>query len=377
MIRPARATGRRLLAGLAVLILVAGCAGGASPTPAPASTPGPTATADAIAAATAPSAAPSATPTPTATPAATPTPPPTIGIPADDGARIIAVEANTLGGTVPATRIKDLTIDSPAVGRTVQVQLLLPVGFDTHPATRWPVLYLLPGQSGGHLDWTNWSDVETVTRPTDLLVVIPDAGSDDPGGSSYTDWWNGGAGGPRQWETFHLVELRQLLERNWNVGDRRAIAGVSAGGYGAIEYAARQPGMFLFAASYSGVFDPVGSVAFWDPPPDVWGDPVQQAAVWRAHDPLINAAALKGTGLYVAYGNGKPGPFDDGQPSTFDPTGAVEREVAAQSAAFVARLHELKIPVTVYAYGNGTHFGPYIERDFERSLPLILKALGE
>jgi diacylglycerol O-acyltransferase/trehalose O-mycolyltransferase len=360
--------GRRSLAGLAVLILAAGCTGSADSTAAPAST---------TALTTASTAAQTATPVPTRTPAPTPTEKPTIGVPADDGARIIAVEANTLGGTVPATRIKDLTIDSPAVGRTVQVQLLLPTGFDAHPATRWPVLYLLPGQSGGHLDWTNWSDVEKVTAHTDLLVVIPDAGADDPGGSSYTDWWNGGKGGPRQWETFHLVELRQLLERNWHAGDKRAVAGVSAGGYGAIEYAARQPGLFLFAASYSGVSDPVGSVAFWSPPHDVWGDPVQHADVWRAHDPLINAAALKGTGLYVAYGNGKPGPFDNGQPSEFDPSGAVEREVARQSAALVARLHELKIPVTVYAYGNGTHFGPYIERDFERSLPLILKSLGE
>jgi hypothetical protein len=32
--------------------------------------------------------------------------------------------------------------------------------------------------------------------------------------------------------------------------------------------------------------------------------------------------------------------------------------------------------VTVYAYGNGTHNGPYMQRDFDRSFPLILKALG-
>jgi diacylglycerol O-acyltransferase/trehalose O-mycolyltransferase len=314
----------------------------------------------------------------TETPSPTSSVAPTIGLPADDGARIIAVEADTLGGTVPASRTKDLTIDSPAVGRTVQVQLLIPNGFDTHPAAHWPVLYLLPGQSGGHLDWTNWSDVEKVTRPTNLLVVIPDAGADDPGGSQYTDWWNGGKGGPRQWETFHLVELRQLLERNWNAGDRRAIAGVSAGGYGAIVYAERRPGMFRFAASYSGPLDQEASLLHWGPGPiDVLGDPVAQADNWKAHDPLLNAEALRGTGLFVAYGNGKPGPFDNGQPSPFDPSGDTEHQVGVESATFVKRLHTLKIPVTVYAYGNGTHFGPYIERDFERSLPLILKALGE
>jgi len=172
----------------------------------------------------------------------------------------------------------------------------------------------------------------------------------DPGGCSYTDSWNGGTGGAAAAGDLHLVELRQLLERNWLAGDRRAIAGVSAGGCGAIEYAARQPGLFRFAASYSGVSDPLGNVAFWNPPRDVWGDPVAQADIWKAHDPLLNAAALRGTALFVAYGNGKVGPLDylneNGTP--WDPGGAVERECGIESAALVQRLNELKIPVTAW-----------------------------
>jgi hypothetical protein len=30
----------------------------------------------------------------------------------------------------------------------------------------------------------------------------------------------------------------------------------------------------------------------------------------------------------------------------------------------------------VYAYGNGAHNGPYKQRDFDYSFPLILEALG-
>jgi S-formylglutathione hydrolase FrmB len=322
------------------------------------------------------SASTAATASPLVTRTPTPSSAPTIGLPADDGARIIAVEANPLYGAVASARARDITIDSPAVGRIVKVQVLLPNRYDAKPQAEWPVLYVLPGSSGGHESWTNWSDLDTLVAPTDLLVVIPDAGYDDPGGSSYSDWWNGGTGGPPAWETFHLVELRQLLERNWHAGDRRAIVGVSAGGYGAMEYASRHPGMFLFAGAYSGVFDPVGHVQFANAPNALWGDPVLQADVWKAHDPLLNAAALKGTALYVAYGNGTPGALDNYAISPFDPTGDVEREVATESAAFVARLRALKIPVTVYAYGNGTHNGPYVERDLHRSFPLILKALG-
>jgi diacylglycerol O-acyltransferase/trehalose O-mycolyltransferase len=363
---------QRLIATVAIVALAAGCAGSSSAAPTTVATAGLAATLAATATAT----PGTPTPAPAATPAPTPTLAPTIGEPADDGASIIAVETPTGADPVTDARTRDLTIDSPAVG-VVQVRLLLPQHFAAQPSTRWPVLYVLPGSSSGHDGWSGWSDLESLTAPTDLLVVVPDAGHRDPGGSSYLDWWNGGDGGPPMWETFHLVELLQLLERNWQAGDRRAVVGVSAGGYGAMEYASRRPGMFLLAAAYSGVFDPVGHVAFWSPPSDWWGSPVAQADIWKAHDPLLNAEALRGTRLYVAYGNGKPGALDDFALSPYDPTGEVEREVATESAALVKRLHELKIPVTVYAYGNGTHNGPYINRDLDRSFPLILKALGE
>jgi S-formylglutathione hydrolase FrmB len=149
------------------------------------------------------------------------------------------------------------------------------------------------------------------------------------------------------------------------------------GGYGAMEYASRQPGMFLAAASFSGVLDPLGGQATFPKPNYLWGDPVAQADVWKAHDPTDNAAALKGTALYVAYGNGQIGPLDNGVPSPYDPDGSIEREVATESAAFVHQLGALHIPVTVDAYGNGTHNWPYFQRGLHRSLPFLLKALGE
>ncbi len=284
---------------------------------------------------------------------------PTIGKPADDGARII--EVRTVG-----VRTRDLKIDSPAVG-LVQVRLLVPRKFDTQPTTRWPVFFLLHGATGWHLDWTQNTDVEALTRSTDLLVVMPDAG--DQG--YYSDWWNGGHGGAPMWETFHLGELPQLLQRNWHASERRVVAGLSMGGYGAMEYAARRPGMFLAAASYSGVLDPIGGQMDTGTQ-GLWGDPVAQADVWKAHDPVNLAAELKGTELYVSYGDGTPGPFDSGVVSPDDP----EAWIADQNKTFIARLSELKIPVTVDAYGAGSHDWPYWQRALHRSLPLLLKALG-
>ncbi|MGO9205911.1 MAG: alpha/beta hydrolase [Candidatus Limnocylindrales bacterium] len=355
-----RGAGRRVLVGLTVLSLLAGCGASATPTPGVAtpprsvSVPTPIA-APTVALALAPPASATATPTPA------------IGQTADDGARITEVL------TIDA-RTRDLRIESPALEGAVNVRLLLPVGFVAQAATRWPVLYLLHRVDQTYVDWTENSDVEALTAHTNLLVVMPDGGLT----ASYSNWWNGGKGGPPEWETFHLVELRQLLERNWHAGNEWAIAGVSMGGYGAMEYAARHPGMFVAAASYSGFLDPLGEHAAFladaGDIADLWGDPVAQAAVWKAHDPSDIAAGLRGTALYVAYGNGRPGPLDAS--SSGSQTDALEAEVAAMNETFVHRLAALKIPVTVYAYGAGTHSWPYWQRDFQRSLPFLLKALG-
>ncbi len=350
---------RRLFVVLSVVGLLAGCA------PAATSAPSPTPTAGVPSAAVA---TPIVTASPTLLSTGAATLIPAFGAPADDGARITAV-------TTLDSRIRDLRIDLPAVG-TVMVRLLIPSGFDAKPSTRWPVLYLLHGATGSHLDWTVSTDVEALTAATDLLVAMPDAGSM----GYYSDWWNRGADGPPKWETFHLTELRQLLERNWHAGDKRVIAGFSMGGYGAIEYAERQPGMFAAAASFSGVLDPVGghidmavgSVGLtW--PGDLWGDPVAQADVWKVHNPTANAAALNGTALYVAYGNGQPGPLDTGGTSADQ----VEEWIAPMSETFVHELAALGVPVTVDAYGAGTHTWPYWQRDLHRSLPLLLEALDE
>ena len=114
---------------------------------------------------------------------------------------------------------------------------------------------------------------------------MPDAAAE----GWYSDWWNGGEGGPPKWETFHLVELRQLIERNWHAGDKRVIAGLSMGGYGAMEYAARQPWDIRRSPGHSaGSLDPLhGDVdgQYVGGPDDGWGDPVAQADVWKAHDP--------------------------------------------------------------------------------------------
>jgi diacylglycerol O-acyltransferase / trehalose O-mycolyltransferase len=290
--------------------------------------------------------------------------------PRHDGAYVVSEKAM-------AGRIVDLTVQSSALGRTATVRLITPVGWDhRRRGQQWPVLYLLHGCCDTPDSWTRETDVEDIPALRNVLVITPEAGAF----GWYSDWWNHGAGGPPAWETFHLSELRRLLERRYGAGERRVIAGLSMGGAGAMTYAARHRGMFRAAASYSGVVhplaDPYGLLDAFrsfgaEDPLAIWGDPLAQVEIWTDHDPVYLAPSLRGIGLFLAVGNGMAGPFDP--PGTFDDT---EAFLQGQSVALFARLRQLRIPVTTDFYGPGTHTWPYWERELHRSLPMLLDALG-
>ena len=296
--------------------------------------------------------------------------------PPDRPARVVATQ--TLG-----PRVRDLNIDSPALGRSAKVRLLLPRRFQAQPHRRWPVLWLLHGCCDTYQSWTRSTDVEELAGLADVLVVMPEAGQV----GFYSDWYARGQGGPSRWETFHLTELRELLERDWRAGNRRVVAGLSMGGLGAMAYAARHPGMFRAAASYSGLLhtryqgDPLPGPRMiqdllrdFDEDPDaLWGDPRRHGDLWAAHNPYDLAPRLREVGLFVSVGNGQPGPLDGS--ATNGQLQQIERALYPQNLEFVERLRQLGIPVRFDDYGPGIHTWPYWQRELHRSLPLLLGAL--
>jgi S-formylglutathione hydrolase FrmB len=286
------------------------------------------------------------------------------------GARVVAEDQ-------VGTRLVDLTVQSRALSRTAKVRLLTPDGWEhRRRGDRWPVLYLLHGCCDTYDSWTRETGVEDFRELRDTLVVMPEGG---PVGW-YSNWWNHGAGGPPAWETFHLRELRTLLERDYGGGQRRVIAGLSMGGFGALSYAARNPGMFRAAASYSGVVHPLFQdfpaglasllAQFGEDPLALWGDPVAQRRIWQAHDPYFLARRLRSTPVFLSSGDGTAGPFD--APGTTD---ELEAFLNQMNHALAARFDQAGVPYRADFYGPGTHTWPYWERELRRSLPLLLRAL--
>ena len=261
-----------------------------------------------------------------------------------------------------AARQLDLTIRSEALGGTAMVRLLTPVGWAPSSPKRWPVLYLLHGCCDTYESWTRSTDIADLPQLRDVLVVMPEGG--DVG--FYSNWRDG----PR-WQDFHLRELPRVLER-YGAGPRWAIAGLSMGGLGAMDYAARRPRRFRAAASFSGVLHPLGVPRIWlglfadytPDPRDVWGDPKADRGNWRRHDPTALLPALKGIPLFVSAGDGR-GAKRDG----------IEAEVGAESRAFARRARALRVPLDAHLYRGGAHDWPYWQRELHRALPLLLGPL--
>ena len=262
-----------------------------------------------------------------------------------------------------APRELDLSVRSAALGRVAQVRLLTPVGWRRSARRRWPVLYLLHGCCGDYRSWTRSTDIARWPQLRSVLVVMPEGG--DVG--FYSNWRHG----PR-WQDFHLRELPALLARRYGAGPRRAIAGLSMGGLGAIDYAARRPHLFRAAASFSGVLHPLAAPRYWlglftaytDDANAVWGDPEGDRANWRRHDPTALVRSLAGIRVVVSAGTGR-------RPGERDP---VEAEVGAETRAFVRRARALGIRVHADLYAGGTHSWPYWQRELHRALPLLLGA---
>ncbi|MDX6664040.1 MAG: hypothetical protein QOG68_246, partial [Solirubrobacteraceae bacterium] len=287
-------------------------------------------------------------------------------------------------------RLVTLQLQSAAMGNTQPVNVLLPAGYDPSGATRYPVLYLLHGALGQYTDWVD-NGVQAAVGDLKAIVVMPDDGRD----GSYSDWYGlppSETGPVPSWETYHLSELVPFVDRSFpTIADRehRFIAGLSSGGGGATKYAAARPGLFGAVGSFSGAVDtdldypdyPAISEALWASTlipgygPEghcTWGDFATQRVVWRDNTATPMAENLEGTPLFLASGDGSPGPYDAGAPYT-DPT---EYEVWGMNQELVKALDAAGIPHSDDFYGPGHHTWPYWIDDLKLFLKWLQPRIG-
>jgi S-formylglutathione hydrolase FrmB len=280
-----------------------------------------------------------------------------------------------------SARLWELTVQSPALAKQTRLRLLVPTGYQTDPARRWPVLYLLHGGTDDYKSWSDKTELESMTANAELLIVMPDAGF----AATYADWYNAGRFGAPEWERYHLTELRTLLEQQYRSNGRYVVAGLSSGGYGTMTYAARHPDLFRSAASFSGNLDRtskddrgamqadgiVTSLLEQSPQYAQWGDPAVEEVRWRTHNPVDLAPNLRGIPLSVATGDGRQGGCSPGSG-----TDVIEGNVFVKNQTFVARLQALGISHSTRFYSPGTHTWCFWARELEAVLPMFSSAVA-
>ena len=237
----------------------------------------------------------------------------------------------TAKGTVETKRFK-----SEALGVEKDYVIYLPAGYEAKPDTRWPVFYYLHGLTGDETNWTKLGKIENAADELGIeaIIVMPDGDDgwyvDGVAKVDYDACMKDGTGlfqpgrqakrntcvRSRNYSTYIVKDLVGHVDATYRTiakREGRAIAGLSMGGFGALQLSMRHPELFAAAASHSGV----DSLIYGGPFPyaagkveiikDVkrWGGPFVELnrwmrgmfgddmKRWKAHDPTTLVESLE------------------------------------------------------------------------------------
>ncbi|MCM6778512.1 esterase family protein [Nocardia sp. CDC159] len=274
-------------------------------------------------------------------------------------------------------------VKSPAMERTVEVQLLLPADRD-RPR---PTLYMLDGRSAPR-DSNNWAEkggaVEFFAdKPINVVLTVG-----GPAGY-YTDWQRTDPVlGKNKWETFLTRELPPLIDATFEGNGRDAVEGVSMGAEAAMMLAMRNPGVYRAVAAHSGCYamgSDLGQAqaravvrTYGGDPDNMYGK--EDDPDWLAHDVMMHVDQLRGTAIYLSAASGLPGPSDGpgnpDYPTTITFGAPLEAAANACTLALADKLERMRIPATVDLKPVGTHSWPYWVDELPRAWPTLAGALG-
>ena len=174
---------------------------------------------------------------------------------------LLAFVATAQAQPLKQSEISTHSVQSAILGEEVAYNLYLPAGYDETASVRYPVIYLLHGLYGSHVDWATAGHMKDVVdeliasgecRP--VIIIMPDAGDPDVHNN-----WNGYFNMPgHNYEDFFFKEFIPAVEARYPIlSDKgtRAVMGLSMGGGGSTVYAQRHPELFSSCYSMSGWLD--------------------------------------------------------------------------------------------------------------------------
>ncbi len=154
-------------------------------------------------------------------------------------------------GTAKAlpVNVSEHKLESKLMDRQMPYRVILPSGYSDakNSSKRYPTIYLLHGLTGHYDNWTTQTGLAKYAETYQIIIVTPEG---DNG------WYTDSVSNPNEkYESYIVKELVLEIDSKFRtISDRahRAIGGLSMGGYGAIKFGLKYPGMFRLAGSFSG-----------------------------------------------------------------------------------------------------------------------------
>ncbi len=214
--------------------------------------------------------------------------------------------------------IESLTFKSAIVSYPVKYSVYLPAGYESSQRS-YPVVYLLHGFSDDETGWIQYGEAGEIADKGIAEGAFPSSVIIMPDGK--VSWYFNSADGKDKWEDMFIKELIPFVEKEYRIRAKkefRAIAGLSMGGYGALELSMRNPDIFsTCVALSSATFSDEEIVKQSDEQytsyfKDIYGVNLKGEArltdAWKAHSPLhlihdVPAEKLNGIRFYIDCGD--------------------------------------------------------------------------
>ena len=239
--------------------------------------------------------------------------------------------------------MQDVTFFSAALNRQMTYRVFLPT--ELTPGQKLPVVYLLHGSGGDYRNWSNYSDVARYAAPSGgherLILVMVD------GGSSY--YMNAAAKPEDKYEDYLAHDLIADIEARFpaaNNREKRAVVGVSMGGFAAVKLALSHPKLFVFAGAISPAIDvPSRRFSFRR-----WGQSVRFRSIFGSE----NSESRRNSDPFILVGSA-----DKTQTPYLYLTAGEQEPLLEPNRRFVARLEQRGLPYEFHTKPGGHDWGEW------------------
>ena len=329
--------------------------------------------------------------------------PPSFNVPAPRHAAVNATASSR--HPLSPGRVTTQTFWAQSLGVRKRIVVWLPPSYEQSPERRYPVAIYLHGLWGNETNWTSLGalhrtmDSLVAAGTPEFIVAMPD------GDDGWYTTWNTLGDYPAcrrdfvardgdtaesycvpwlHYDDYVAHDVVQFVDSMYRTDprrERRAVAGLSMGGYGALAIALQYPDVFSVSVSHSGVLSPLyaGGHPFAAPPAYAssgerlkqgWGErfwPLigpafgPDTTAWWSRDPARRAATL-----WRAQPAAMPAIMLDI---------GTDDDLLDQNRAFRWELQRLGIPHT-YAEWPGKHEWPYWTEHVKESLTFVAQRIA-